>query len=445
LPTSLDGGVVGGMKGAPNSAPNESTPEQIPAIDNQSTVAPKGAPSKQVHHFRVPGSSLRFTLRKRRPGRFAPWYLTSVVAGRRFHHSTASPDVKIAEEVARVKYVVPALKGDWERVAEGKLKKPFATLADLRKAWTALELGGGEAHKRQAANQLENVLRQAGVDNAAEASCAVLTAATAGRYFDTVRREADEAEGQLAAARRLRTGLSTWNQAKSVLQPNALLGYADAGMELPNVAEFLARGAMRIPAMLRVSRVQEPPPDLDLMAALVKEWPALPWNEFAGIGLALACGLRAGEWGKARWEWFGVRNGRWELNAETDVKNHSGRIEVRALNPFWAVFHERAVREGRIVPAGYVLDGTEREREEVVEVRVSDWMRGRGWTRQKTNHAFRAYAGALVVLRWGTSQARDWLRHASVTTTERHYTNAWRRAEEGRVSAVEWAEAGESR
>jgi integrase len=133
------------------------------------------------------------------------------------------------------------------------------------------------------------------------------------------------------------------------------------------------------------------------------------------------------------------------LSAETDVKNHSGRLEVRALNPFWQTFHERARRENRIVPEGYVLDGTEREREQVVEVRVSDWMRGRGWKRQKTNHAFRAYAGALVVLRWGTSAAKDWLRHASVTTTEKHYTNAWRRAEEGRVAAVEWAAGGEIR
>jgi len=392
-----------------------------------------------VHRFRVAGYSRQFSLSKRVPERYEPWYLVSIIKGRRFHHSLETADAKLAEDRARVKYILPAMAGDWERVEAGKLKKPFATVGEVLAHWVSSKLECGEAHKRAAANQLRNVLRQAGVANPDAASTEILTSETAARYLDTVQSEA-EAMDQQAAARRRRTALSTWNQARCVLRPAALLNYKRQGLHLPDVSEFEAGVVDRLETLRRLGKHELKVPDFEVMGRLLAGWPALGWNEFAAVGLALAFGLRAGEWGEARWEWFTVRNGRWVIEATAEVKNQSGRIEVRAINPYWATFLERARREGHWQPAGYVLAGSANERLAEVEERVGAWMRGNGWTGQKTNHAFRAFAGALVVLKWGSDQAREWLRHSSVTTTERHYTRDWLRANAGRPVIVEWAE-----
>lgn len=417
-------------------APNV-THGDAPAV---AAKAARATPEDLVHHFRVPGRSLRFTLRKRRPGRWEPWYFVSIVAGRRFHHSTQATDVKLAEEVAKVKYVLPALAQDWKRVEDNKLKRRQVSVGELLKVWEALKLGAEAAHKHQAANQLRNVLRQAGYENPDSEPCSVLRGGTALAYFDKVAEEAEAALSQVLAARRKRTGVRTWCQAICVVQKAALVAYEEAELAVPDVAEFLGRGAMRVKRMKKESKLQEAPPDLDLMGRLLAEWPALPWNEFAAIGLALAFGLRASEWRKARWEWFKVSGERWCLDTETDVKNKTGQLKVTALNPFWRTFTERAEREGKRVVEGYVLAGEDNERKGVEKL-VSAWMRSKGWKGQKTNHAFRAYAGALVVLRWGHGEAKHWLRHASVTTTEKHYTDRWRDEQRGRAVVVEWAGA----
>jgi len=427
---SLGCGVFDGMKVAPDSHQSRATSE-----------TPSG--KLPVHHFRVPGFSKKFCLRKRAAGRFEPWYLVSVIRGRRFHHSLETHEIKVAEERARVKYIVPAMSGQWAMVEAGKLKKPFASVGDLLAHWVSLSLGAGESHKRQAANQFRNVLRQAGVEDADAASCAVLTGATAAAFFNRAEREAEEEASQLLAARRKRTAVSTWNQAKSVLQPGAMLEYGDQELQLPDVAEFLERGGLRAKKMKKAAHYEEAPPDLALMKRLVAAWPGLAWEEFAAVGLALAFGLRAGEWRKARWEWFHLGPMGWMIEAETDVKNKSGKLKVPALNPFWRTFIERALREGlcrvergelRVESgAGDVLGAGG------VEERVSAWMRAQGWNAQKTNHAFRGYAGALVVLKWGHGEAKRFLRHASVTTTEKHYTAGWVEAHAGQQVAVEWA------
>lgn len=386
-----------------------------------------------LHHFRVPGYSKRFSLRKRAEGRFEPWYLVSIIRGRRFHHSLETPDAKLAEERARVKYILPALAGQWAEVEAGKLKKPFATVGEVLAHWCGLNLGAGEAHKRQAVNQLRNVLRQAGHAEPDAATSGILTGATAAAFFNRAEREAEGAGSQLLAARRRRTAISTWNQAKSVVQPGALLEYRDAGLVLPDLTEFLDRGKQRVNTMKKSARHEEAPPDLALMRGLLEDWHALEWNEFAAVGLALAFGLRAGEWSKARWEWFRIVVGVQWLDAATDVKNRSGKLTVPALNPFWSQFIARAESERRRMPSGSVLDAAG------VEERVSAWMRARGWSGQKTNHAFRGYAGALVVLKWGHGEAKRFLRHSSVTTTEKHYTAGWVEAHAGQAVAVEWA------
>lgn len=424
-------GLFGGVKATPKAHQFPTTPE-----------TPSG--KLPVHHFRVPGYSKEFCLRKRSAGRFEPWYLVSEIRGRRFHHSLETHEIKAAEMTARMKYILPAMREDWQAVEAGKLKRKFATLGELFAAWKALALGAGEAHKRQVVNQVRNVLRLAGAESGDGASCGVFAEKLAVDYFAAVNREAEAEASQIEAARRKRTGIRTWAQAVCVVQPMARVAYRQKKLELPDVVPMLEVGLLNIRRMKRETKIEQPPPDFALMGKLLAEWPTRPWNEFAAVGLALAFGLRAGEWSAARWDWFKCEEGRWRCSAVADVKNKTGRIEVAALNPFFSTLRARGLADGVWgLGDGFVIEGTDAHRERVVETEVSAWMRAAGWKEQKTNHAFRAYAGALVVLKWGHATAKDWLRHANVATTERHYTDKWTKANKERKAEVEWAR-GES-
>lgn len=394
-----------------------------------------------VHHFRHQGKE--YTLRKRKPDRFAPWYFVSAVRGKRFNHALGTNDVKLAEMTARNKYIAPALVEDWQRVDAGKLKRHFATVDAVVTTWRGLALGAGEAHKRAASNALLNVLRQAGLAQPGAESSAILTGTTAGKFFDAVVRRAAAEPDQQAAARVKRTALSLFNQARCVLQPAALREYQRAGVHLPDVVEFLAEGELRRKKFKGVRVVHEPP-DWKLVDAVLAAWPGLAdWNAFAAVGLELALGLRAGEVAQVRWEWFAVEDGVWHLSTRAAaVKNQTGALRVPALDPFWSTFRARALAEGRWGAGGTVLTGTESERRDLVFRRVSEWLRGLGWEKQKTNHGLRSYAGAEVAIRWRSPfTTQMWLRHESVTTTEKHYTKQWMDAQQARTSRVEWARA----
>jgi len=401
-------------------------------------MSENSTPNPVLVHFKHGGR--RYSMRKRSPERDAPWYLVGAVAGKRMQRSLDTNVADIARQRAISGIIEPALSGRWQVVHETKLKTHFATVAEVVEAWRGLDLGAGEAHKRAAANALLNVLRKAGHEQPAPESAAILTGTTAGKFFDAVVRAAGDEADQKSAARVKRSALSVFNQAKSVLQPSALLSYKRGGVNLPDVSEFIAEGDLRR-KKFKGLRIQHDPPDWSLVARIVEAWPELgDWNEFAAVGLELAFGLRAGEVALARWDWFTVRDGAWWCWADAAVKNQSGEIHVPALNPFWSIFHARAVAAGKWPGSGLVLEGHDTERGDAVFRRVSAWLRGLGWVKQKTNHGLRAYAGAEVAIRWGSLfTAQMWLRHESVTTTEKHYTKQWLQANGARKSAVEWA------
>jgi integrase len=93
----------------------------------------------------------------------------------------------------------------------------------------------------------------------------------------------------------------------------------------------------------------------------------------------------------------------------------------------------RATCEGWITkPEDRILQGTPTDLANNIFRAVGEWMRGLGWQTKKTNHALRAYAGSQIAMRYGMFEAQSWLRHASVQTTETHYSyfvNAFRPAD----------------
>ena len=392
--------------------------------------------------FRVAGREI--TLRQRIPGKFAPWYLTGRINGKRFNHALGTDDAKTAKQVAKVKFIQPALDQEWGLVAANKKRKHWATVGELIAAWESFDLGGGERHRREAAQSLRSVLRHAGVADPDSASAGILTGQTVMDYFAFVVRLAEAQPSQKAAARKKRSGASRFNQAKSVLQPAAIYHYKKEELPVPDLSDFMGAALMMRRSILKGSKVVYEPPNWPLIDAVVAAWPKLAnWNEFAAIALELAFGLRKSEVSQARWDWFVERNGAWRCDGEADVKNQSGAVEVPALNPFWSIFWERATAEGAQQRGPMVLTGSPTERGSTTFRRVSKWLRGLGWAKQKTNHALRAYAGSEVALNFGMHEAQAWCRHDSASTTEKYYTRQWREASSGRAGRVSWARVSE--
>lgn len=154
-------------------------------------------------------------------------------------------------------------------------------------------------------------------------------------------------------------------------------------------------------------------------------------NLFIAIGLELSCGLRAGEVQRVCRHWITTEAGLPLLRcSDTAAKNKSGKIEVSPLDPFWKVLwfwirknhwdvaSEQLLLQARTSAAGKVLKADVNYWPEALGGR---WLRWLGWQTQKTNHALRDYSASMITMRYGIGEACDWCRHATISTTERHY------------------------
>ncbi len=258
------------------------------------------------------------------------------------------------------------------------------------------------------------------------------------RRWKLMHEEQCRGKTQNDANRIMRSANSILHQAKTVFSVERLADMRAAGFVFPDMNIFFnevkARRFKRLPKKTYV------PVSHAIVARTLDGWKNLPRNEFLAVGLMLSCGLRKSQVAQVRWDWFGVEEHRPVLTGAADVKNRKGRVHVFPINPFWRVLLRR-VKAENWTGAGedYVLDGTPTERCEKVFRRIAKWMRGLGWQMQKTNHAFRDYAGSLVAMKYGLEAAKEFLDHASVTTTETHYSSFIRsHATRGR-SYITWA------
>ena len=166
-------------------------------------------------------------------------------------------------------------------------------------------------------------------------------------------------------------------------------------------------------------------PSLEVIDATLEVWRAA-WgtdrNVATAIWLALSCGLRLSEIAKVCHEHLTPTGIRMEPDA---IQQKSGALglQVTAIEPYWS--------EGRAqIPPGHgaLLTGSDTERRDDVFRRISSLMTGCGWQTQKMAHALRALSGSWVAMRYGIYAAQLFLRHQSVTTTERHYSHLVRAA-----------------
>jgi integrase len=238
-----------------------------------------------------------------------------------------------------------------------------------------------------------------------------------------------------------RSANSTFNQARSMFKPHVLEKLRKR-LTLPPLQQFLE--AYEVEKFQRVTKRGYNAPADDVIKNTIDAWEKLTdRNMFLAMGYELAYGLRKGEMSQAKWGWSVVKEGAPGLDGECKVKASNGRVQVKALDPFWTIMQTRIAKEGwRGEKDDYVLRGPDSEREDETFRRVGALMRELGWETQKTNHSLRAYAGSQVAMRYGIYSASGFLRHSSIKVTEQAYTHfvEMHRIDKPELLASKWAQ-----
>jgi integrase len=155
-------------------------------------------------------------------------------------------------------------------------------------------------------------------------------------------------------------------------------------------------------------------------------------DRYHAVWLALGFGLRKSEAAAVRAGWFLRLGGRVHLELRavvqpgmpaqlsTATKNGQVAPRIACTNGAWP--HLAPAVEA-LPPDAHLLAParTDTYRADALFDEIAAWLRELGWVTTKAYHEFRALAGCWVAMRDGILVARDWLRHSSVTTTERNY------------------------
>jgi integrase len=250
------------------------------------------------------------------------------------------------------------------------------------------------------------------------------------RYRQAVLRRAGGADAA-RVTQLSRSANTCLRSARALFAPTLIEYYRrQCGLQLPDLSEFrscpgfkgVAKVDYHIPSDALIRRTME---DLERTRATHPD-------RYASVWLALGFGLRRSEAAAVRAGWFVRLNGRIHLElrevvqpgtpGQTSGATKNGTIcpRIPVANGAWEHLEPLV---SALRPEQHVIapDGTPTYRVDHQFDDLADWLRALGWETDKAYHEFRALAGCWVAMRDGLLVARDWLRHSSVTTTERHY------------------------
>lgn len=258
----------------------------------------------------------------------------------------------------------------------------------------------------------------------------VLTADLVYKFRQAVHRanaDADDARKQQAG----RSGNTVLRSARALFAPQLLEHYkVEGGMTLPDVSGF-----REAPGFRHVTKEEYDRPSDTLIARTLQaleESRETHRDRFLAVWLALGFGLRKSEASAVRAGWFVRIGGRMHLELRavvqpgtpgkesTVTKNGTACPRIPVANGAWdklAPYLKGMKNDAHLLAP----DATDTYRGDDLFDEIAAWMRELGWQTQKAFHEWRALAGCEVAMRDGLLVARDWLRHSSVTTTERNY------------------------
>jgi len=228
-----------------------------------------------------------------------------------------------------------------------------------------------------------------------------------------------------------RSANTVLRSARALFSPHLQEAYRiTAGLNLPDMTGF-----REAPGFRHVQKEDYRIPSDELIRATLEDLERSKSehpDRYAAVWLALGFGLRKSEAAAVRAGWFVRLNGRIHLELREVVQpgtpgQTSNQTKNGAIAPRIPVTHGAWEHLGPIIeplaPEDHVLapSANATYRGDQLFDEISEWLRGLGWQTTKAYHEFRALAGCWVAMRDGLLVARDWLRHSSITTTERHY------------------------
>lgn len=317
----------------------------------------------------------------------------------------------IAAAKARAKLIIePILNGQWETAEKLKSRSGYATIGQMLERYKeAAEDRAGTVRNNSSALRL--IVRTVHGGNPEEQSSSVLAAELI-RQFDRIRAAAIKTEPE---RRRTRASIRSYVvQAKSVVAPRKMRFYED--LNLPDLNSF------RNEKVEMPKRAKPRALDVGVIAAInaaAQNLAAIDPAVYVAFLLFSRLGLRNVEIRNARWNW--IQNGRIGIieRPEEDFypKGSEGWVPIAP-----DVLGE-LMRFRHLSTDDYIVPGrTVTERKDAVDRRHSAWVGQWIKDRSKTSYELRRYAGSLVYnATRDILKVRDFLRHASVETTQQWY------------------------
>jgi hypothetical protein len=317
----------------------------------------------------------------------------------------------VAAAKARAKLIIePILNGQWETAEKLKSRSGYATIGDIIERYLS-QAQDRPSTIRNNSNALRLLVRTVRGGDPDAQSASVLTGDLI-RQFERIRMADVKTE---PARRRARASIRSYVvQARSLVAPRKMRFYED--INLPNLDAF------------RNERVEMPkrqkPRALDMrvIAAINAAAPKLASADpavYVAFLMFSRLGLRNIEIRNARWSW--IENGRIGIIERPDENFYPKGSE--GWVPIAPDVLKELLKFRNLSTNDYIVPGTTAtERKIAVDRRHSKWVGQWIKDRSKTSYELRRYAGSLVYnATRDILKVRDFLRHASVETTQQWY------------------------
>ena len=362
--------------------------------------------------FRVHGRKF-YLAPPRRPG--GPYYIRFEPPSnqrtriRVVHRSLRTNVISTAK--ARAKLIIePILNSQWETAEKLKSRSGYATIGELLERYQA---GAGDRPNtvRNNSSALRLIVRTMHAGDPDKQSSSVLTAELI-RQFERIRMAAAKSEPDRHRARgSIRSYVV---QARSVVAPRTMRFYED--LNLPDLSSF------RNEKVEMPKRTKPRALDVGVISAInaaAQNLAAFDPAVYVAFLLFSRLGLRNVEIRNARWHW--IQNGRIGIIDRPEENFYPKGSE--GWVPIAPDVLEELMRFRNLSTDDYIVPGrTATERKEAVDRRHSNWVGQWIKDRSKTSYELRRYAGSLVYnATRDILKVRDFLRHASVETTQQWY------------------------
>jgi len=317
----------------------------------------------------------------------------------------------IAAAKARAKLIIePILNGQWEVAERLKSKSGYASIGDIVERYQS-QAEDRPATIRNNSSALRLIIRTVhGGDPDAQSSL-VLTADLL-RRFERARMAGAKTE---AMRRRARSSIRSYVvQARSLVAPRKMRFYE--GLNLPDLTSF-RNEKIEMPKRSKPRAL-----DTGVIAAINAAAPKLAATDpavYVAFLMFSRLGLRNVEIRNARWSW--IENGRIGIIDRPDENFYPKGSE--GWVPIASDVLQELMRFRHLSTDDYIVPGaTITERKIAVDRRHSAWVSHWIKDRSKTSYELRRYAGSLVYhATRDILKVRDFLRHASVETTQQWY------------------------